>query len=82
MEYIDNALIVPLNKLPKIGDPNKYHNGIAYSVQAYEDERYPDYIFYKVHFSERLTAENIKYFMFGVDSFCFSYAVKVTDFVE
>ena len=77
MSYIENALIVKLNELPKIGDIDAYHNGVVYSLSAYENENYPDYIFYKVEYSERLTAENIKYFMFGADSYSFTYAVKI-----
>ena len=81
MEYIENAKIIPLNELPKIGDYDAYHGGVVYSLFAYDDyDNYPDYIFYKVRYSERLTPENIKYFILGLDSYTFTFAVKVADF--
>lgn len=80
MQYIENARIVALDELPKIGQLDRYHGGVACSIDAYENEQYPEYIFYSVKFSERLKAGNIKYFVFGVDTYCFSYAVKITDF--
>ena len=84
-KYIGNAKIIPLSALPKIGDiDNRYHtsNGVVYSVQAIENWENDDYIFYSVWYSERLTKENIKHFVSGVDCYCFEYAVKVTDFVK
>lgn len=80
MNYIDNAKIIPLDDLPKIGQLDRYHGGVVCSIEAYEDARHPDYIFYTVKFSERLKPGEIKYFMFGVDTYTFSYAVKITDF--
>ena len=82
MKYINNSLIVPLQELPKIGTTSEYRKGVVYSIQAYENEKYPEYIFYNVYYSERLTPEEIDWFMFGVDSYYFGYAVKITDFAE
>ena len=84
-KYIGNAQIISLSELPKIGDiDTRYHKhkGVVYSIQALENWEHEDYIFYVVWYSERLTKENIQYFMHGVDSYCFEYAIKVSDFVS
>lgn len=83
LEYIGNAEIIhSLQDLPKIGEKKTafFCSGVCYSLEAYEDESHPEYIFYTARFSERLHTENQKYFVFGVDCFSFTYAIKTSEF--
>lgn len=84
-EYIGNAKIIKLSELPKIGDiDNRYqnYNGVVYSIQAVENWENENYIFYVVKYAEPLKNKHLKQFIHGLNTYCFEYAIKVTDFVK
>ena len=79
-KFIDNAKVIHSpDELPKIGERYFDNTATCYSLEAYEDEKHPDFIFYKAYFSERLNTKNQKYFIFGVDCFIFTYAIKISE---
>ena len=76
-DYIGNARIISaLSELPKIGEQHELYNARVFSINAYENEKQPDFIFYRVYFGEQFTRENIKYFDIEIDTFYFSYAIE------
>ena len=79
-KYIGNARIINgLDELPKIGEHHELLNACVVSIEAYQNDKQPDFIFYNVLYGEAYNKNDIFYFDIQVNTFYFSYAINKKD---
>ena len=72
LDYLGNAQIIgAVSELPKIGDPRPYfEDSKCISVEAYEDDRAENYLFYRVKY-----VQGGRFLDLGYMCFTFSYCI-------